>query len=586
MRVRPLCFAIRHRWLALLAICAGWALVGAMPVNAAPGGFPAGQVCHIHGPESLTYAYAARSPDLWDCTSDYPEWRSQREIIRHDLRARQTRPQYLEFDRQPFGRLEIAVSDAAGRTAQAVYREHDVALAGSGLRGFVELPQTSARATFLVITVDRTDYPEAFVNAQLLPEPPARPVAGAAQLLAALLCGLLLAPLFFDLGFNRTLRQPFPLFHAIFCLSASIQTAVISGLVPAFATISLTSERLIGAISFDLMLVAIVLFVRDFLERTALLAWHRKLLLGAAAMPVAATLVDYFSPMIPSDAVVYYLMLALYAGLIASLLVVFFVAWRRGSGAVRYVSLGLLPLLTVGILRVGGGMFPALAIDFDEVWAQNFALAFEVVVTSFAVAGRFLAIKLERDRAVDAARSFEAICEQDPLTGLLNRRALESRFEALRAEGFTALAVIDLDHFKAINDTYGHQLGDEVLVRAARALRDEGDPDLLAFRIGGEEFLILLRGKAKQSRAEARRRAICSAIAGEFPLVDRKVTASMGYIEASAGAIASANFEALYERADRLLYEAKERGRDITVAERVKVFWRREDQRRGERSAA
>lgn len=231
-------------------------------------------------------------------------------------------------------------------------------------------------------------------------------------------------------------------------------------------------------------------------------------------------------------------------------------------------------------------MFPALAIDFDEVWAQNFALAFEVVVTSFAVAGRFLAIKLERDRAVDAARSFEAICEQDPLTGLLNRRALESRFEALRAEGFTALAVIDLDHFKAINDTYGHQLGDEVLVRAARALRDEGDPDLLAFRIGGEEFLILLRGKAKQSRAEARRRAICSAIAGEFPLVDRKVTASMGYIEASAGAIASANFEALYERADRLLYEAKERGRDITVAERVKVFWRREDQRRGERSAA
>ncbi|MDZ7874774.1 MAG: diguanylate cyclase [Rhizobium sp.] len=84
------------------------------------------------------------------------------------------------------------------------------------------------------------------------------------------------------------------------------------------------------------------------------------------------------------------------------------------------------------------------------------------------------------------------------MTGLLNRRAIERHFEKLRTDRFTALAVIDVDHFKAINDGYGHGVGDEVLKAVAAALK--AGPDVRAYRLGGEEFLQALRGHTSMKR--------------------------------------------------------------------------------------
>ncbi len=579
------------RWrmivLAILALCCAPFPLAAQGGPPVPTGFGAQPVCYAAASARESYRDIARLASRWSCDSGADMKPAERYFIRYgldDASAGGFAPRYLAFIRAPFGQLEAQFLGGTSPSASSLYAYGDIFVGPESHLGFVPLPAASGTPTALLVTLDEARYPAGFVAGSLTQVPPVKINAGLVHLLAALICGLLLAPVLFDLGFYRTLRESFPLYHAFFCLTAVVQTASISGLIPLVFGVSGETEQIIAFLSFDLMLIATILFVGSFVEDHILTRRHRRVLALAACMPVVTAGLMFAPQSMPGEAVapLIYICLGI---LLVSLFYVMGAAWRRGSKAIRYITLAFAPLLTIGVLRISGALVPALYIEFSEMWAQSLALVFEVSVTSFAVASRFLTIKHERDNALDAARSLETISEHDALTGLLNRRALEARFDLLRAEGFTAMAVLDLDHFKAINDTYGHQLGDEVLVCAALALRGTEDPDLLAFRIGGEEFLILLRGRAKRTRAEAQRQAISSAVASKLA-IDRKVTASMGYIEASAGAIASASFEALYERADRLLYEAKERGRDMMVAERVKVFERRKTAGRDDRRAA
>jgi diguanylate cyclase (GGDEF)-like protein len=199
--------------------------------------------------------------------------------------------------------------------------------------------------------------------------------------------------------------------------------------------------------------------------------------------------------------------------------------------------------------------------------------AIEVMATTLGVADRFLALKQQaehaRSEAIEAGRNSES----DALTGLNNRRFLDEHFDSLRREGFTSLAALDLDHFKSINDTYGHDTGDAVLRAVGKALNRVLDQNTIPVRIGGEEFALLLRGEGIRERAERYRQAIAEAVA-DLVDIDRPVTASMGLVEASAADVPSTDFTTLYKRADGLLYKAKEAGRNRLMAERIKAFTR------------
>ncbi len=208
-------------------------------------------------------------------------------------------------------------------------------------------------------------------------------------------------------------------------------------------------------------------------------------------------------------------------------------------------------------------------VRFHAVMLQHFALSWQVIVSALAVADRFMLIKRDRDNARTAAILMERASERDVLTGVYNRRVITERYERLRAEGFTSLALIDLDHFKAVNDTFGHTAGDNVLCAVAEALQP--DSDTVVIRMGGEEFALLMRGRGTFERAEHRRCMI--PIAAKAALGnDHRLTASMGLVEVHTDALPDSDFSSLYERADRLLYEAKHSGRDRTVSERVKIF--------------
>ena len=182
--------------------------------------------------------------------------------------------------------------------------------------------------------------------------------------------------------------------------------------------------------------------------------------------------------------------------------------------------------------------------------------------------GRMVLKVAYKDPSEEAfSRELYEAATKDPLTGILNRQAFAERSAgelvyARRNDTFINIVMIDIDNFKQVNDTWGHQCGDLVLKEIARLLSDEKrDSDLLA-RYGGEEFLLLMNGitpEDAKKRAEKLRIAIAHHI---FSWMDTRipVTISLG-ISSRKGAEVSQIADLIAE-SDKLLYVAKNSGKN------------------------
>ena len=150
----------------------------------------------------------------------------------------------------------------------------------------------------------------------------------------------------------------------------------------------------------------------------------------------------------------------------------------------------------------------------------------------------------------------EHLADHDASTGLLNRRAL-ARIPR-EAPATAALMICDLDHFKSVNDTYGHEIGDAVICRFADLLRSLSREQDLPVRLGGDEFMVFLPGTSlQQARSVAERlRVALSPLMS--PLVSSKVTVSIGLTQIDAGE----HLIDAMRRADSALYAAKKNGRN------------------------
>jgi diguanylate cyclase len=160
------------------------------------------------------------------------------------------------------------------------------------------------------------------------------------------------------------------------------------------------------------------------------------------------------------------------------------------------------------------------------------------------------------------------ISTKDPLTGLFNRRAMDSFIAERRdAPVGSVVAICDIDHFKRVNDTYGHVAGDEVLRQVAGCLRDQVRAQDIIFRYGGEEFLIVFSDVDVTLDAALCERLRCALAEHEITIHGPhtiRVTASFGVATLSD----SGDFLSAIVRADAALYRAKDAGRNrVAVAE-------------------
>jgi len=165
----------------------------------------------------------------------------------------------------------------------------------------------------------------------------------------------------------------------------------------------------------------------------------------------------------------------------------------------------------------------------------------------------------ERIAMIRAFATSEMQAQTDPLTGLLNRRSLETGVRDLRADGVPyALAYGDLDHFKALNDTHGHDAGDQALRLFARVLGDSLRPGDIAARYGGEEFVVVLPNCSTvtaMSILERVRESLALALnAGQVP----PFTVTFGL----ASSAYATDFDDIVAIADQALLDAKTLGRN------------------------
>lgn len=253
--------------------------------------------------------------------------------------------------------------------------------------------------------------------------------------------------------------------------------------------------------------------------------------------------------------------------LIADLLAVaacIVIAWRAGNAEARDLGLAwAVPMLTLGVTEfvdLGEWLFGG-----GSQIAVLFACAFQTVWLSIAATVRMARLRIERDAARAAETEMGELANRDPLTGLLNRRGFTDRTRHMfgdpgQQNAEFALLLIDIDHFKAINDNFGHEVGDAVLCRIAARLKLWERELCLAGRLGGEEFLLAVSGLnafALGQFADQIRIDLGSCDHGEVSH-HRRVTVSIGVARSHV----ATTFQRLYGMADRALYDAKRNGRD------------------------
>ncbi|MFE8071092.1 GGDEF domain-containing protein [Marinobacteraceae bacterium S3BR75-40.1] len=196
-------------------------------------------------------------------------------------------------------------------------------------------------------------------------------------------------------------------------------------------------------------------------------------------------------------------------------------------------------------------------VAFDSTQQMFSFLATGLVVSACAY---IFALRNESQR-----QQLEELATQDPLTGAKNRRAMERELEIAEATAMHtgvqhAIVMIDLDNFKAVNDSYGHTVGDGVLVRCADLIRDNTRQIDHLFRFGGEEFVLLMSGV----RADGIRSVIENlrqTLREQLYSPGGSVTASFGIALLEEGE----DWRSWLSRADEALYAAKDAGRDCVV---------------------
>lgn len=249
-------------------------------------------------------------------------------------------------------------------------------------------------------------------------------------------------------------------------------------------------------------------------------------------------------------------------GAIAMLLAIAFAStWRHMRRGMDLV-LGLLTVISIAnnlAMALAFGLATPTGNTLSEFLASDYAYFMQFFGGVFAI---WFGIAALAAATLDALAGYRKAADHDPLSGLLNRRGFDAATKTLLGAGRKgALLNVDIDHFKKINDDFGHDAGDLVLIGMADLLRSVVPANAVISRFGGEEFVIVL---PQLSMAEAGAVAHSIRLASltynwRIAGVDRPITICVGVAVTEVG---DESWRAAFNRADAALYAAKEDGRN------------------------
>lgn len=522
-------------------------------------------VCHAVTPVSAHDSI----PDAaaFGCTGEPAGYQHQMLWLQADLTAPGADPgaQTLLIHHSRFDRLIVAFAYADG-----VVRRSEVRRGAFGSRWRIggqiafEAPDRSAALVGLTIGFERLAS-HGLLRARLMPSR----IADVAGSLAAAFIGgaltLLLVGALYNLALAHAVRRPFIAWHGAWAACLLLWGMLWSqlALVIAPGVAGTLASQMCTALATLAVACATASAITS-LEPGMLPTRVRH---GVLALGGAVALVGLYAAM-ALDGSVDWLGAVLGVLILADLAAVaacITLAWRRGSVEARDFALAWAPpMATLALtqffdmsnLLFGGGSQIAILI----------ASALQTVWLSIAVTRRLAKLRAERDAARAAQIELDMLARRDSLTGLLNRRgfipiASAALREAEQGGPALGLLLIDVDHFKAVNDRFGHDVGDAVLQRIAGRLRQWEGEICTAGRLGGEEFILCVRGLAIRPLAEFADRVRIGIAETDYTDLlgeDGGVTVSIGITDAGA----AATFQGLYRVADQALYEAKRAGRN------------------------
>jgi diguanylate cyclase (GGDEF)-like protein len=210
-----------------------------------------------------------------------------------------------------------------------------------------------------------------------------------------------------------------------------------------------------------------------------------------------------------------------------------------------------------------------MEVSFFTTNSVLIGMALESILLSLALASRIRELTHEKEYYKQSRQRYQELSITDALTGLFNKRYLNSKLtsevdHAHRLGQPLSIMMMDLDHFKRVNDTYGHHTGDKILKSAGHIILGFIRKTDTACRYGGEEFVLVMPGTDLENAFTVAERIRTAMAENRFQAEGKQsisVTLSMGI----SGLKPGEGVDALMERADRGLYEAKRKGRNRTV---------------------
>ena len=295
------------------------------------------------------------------------------------------------------------------------------------------------------------------------------------------------------------------------------------------------------------------LLCRGFLELPRRLPRWDRLLLAVAAVATMAVLLA----LVGRTAVAQQLVET--AAVVGTLLAVWaaVAVWRQGFAPAAWYLCGQ-ALLFVSALAVVGVNWGLLDAPFLLANGLQIGVVAEMLVFAYALSAR---VRLMRQRQTELRREADHLAEAvatDVLTGLANRVGLSQRAQQLLDQRLDhAVMLLDLDRFKPVNDTHGHEVGDRLLIEVARRLQAQMREGDLVARLGGDEFVVLLAGRHAPAQLAAMAQRLCDAVRQPFtqagPVIS--VDASVGIARCPDD---GQTLTELLRHADAAMYRAKQ----------------------------